>query len=188
MEAINSKEKSKKVWQFIGVFAGLIMLPFALIAMAYIKLPDALTAEDKAKLEAYNKSYNQKNELVKILRKVNKCLTVTKSASSAPEVLDKAYKELFEATNKLEELTDSTSNLVTCLTNLINNDINRNATAQTLKEQSIKADKEIENALKKKQEQQMQMGAAAGGSAAAGLTPEQMKDPNSDYVGAPPQD
>jgi len=62
MESLNSKEKSKKTWQFIFIFFALAMLPVAAIFFSYFKLPSALSQDEKLKLMEYSEfDRNQKN-------------------------------------------------------------------------------------------------------------------------------
>lgn len=62
MESLNSKEKSKKTWQFIFIFFALAFLPVAAIFFSYFKLPSALSQDEKLKLMEYSEfDRNQKN-------------------------------------------------------------------------------------------------------------------------------
>jgi hypothetical protein len=191
MEALNNKEKATKVWQFLGVFASLILLPIALLALSYIKLPSTLWQEDKAKLANYSEYYEQKDKVIKIVKKIDKCLEINKGKVVSPQVVQQATIDLSDAVIKLEELKDS-SEFVGSIYNLILNDLKRNADKEALEMANAKADKEVANALRKKQEQQQAAAAAmpAGAMPGGGAMPagEINSDPNSDYIGAPSQE
>ncbi len=67
MKPINSKEKSKQLWQFVLIFFGLAVIPVALIFFSYYHVPDEISESEEKKLVTYsNFEHNQKLILKKL--------------------------------------------------------------------------------------------------------------------------
>jgi hypothetical protein len=174
MEALNNKEKSKKVWQFLGVFAGLILVPFALVFFSYYKLPQALIAEDQSKLEKFSRYLDMQKRLFKNISsidgKLQKNLLVTDP--------NMKKEENAKIANLVQELKNiDSSDLILVVAKLAEGSVIRNENSEELGKKFKKEEMKTESAKVKAE----QAKAAAAGAAAGALPPlmgaEGYKDP-----------
>lgn len=90
MKPLNSKERSKQLWQFVFIFLGLALVPVALIFFSYYKVPEKISESEDEKLVAYsNFEHTQKNVLKK-MREVDSNINLYAAANTEnPKLLDK---------------------------------------------------------------------------------------------------
>lgn len=68
MKPINSKERSKQLWQFVFIFFGLAVIPVSLIFFSYYKVPEEISEAESRKLIDYSKfEHTQKLILQKMI-------------------------------------------------------------------------------------------------------------------------
>lgn len=82
MESLNSKEKSKKTWQFIFIFFALALLPVAAIFFSYFKMPEALQKDDQIKLEQYSNFDRNQKLLLQELNMIDSNFTLIANENS----------------------------------------------------------------------------------------------------------
>lgn len=90
MKPINSKERTKQVWQFIFIFFALALVPVALIFFSYQKVPEKLSEVEQRKLMNYSNFERSQRALVKNLVEIdsNLSLLANESTNEIPEVLN----------------------------------------------------------------------------------------------------
>jgi hypothetical protein len=103
MKPINSKERSKKLWQFVFIFFGLAVVPVSLIFFSYYHVPEELSEMEGRKLVEYsNFQHNQKKVLQK-LAEVDSNINLYASAKTEnPVLLDKKIADGLSDIEKLD--------------------------------------------------------------------------------------
>ncbi len=144
MKAINSKERSKQVWQFIFIFLGLAVVPVSLIFFSYYRIPEKLHDQEQRKLINYTNFERSQKVLVRQLDNIdsNLNLLVNESSNELPEVINTRIASSIENIKQTD-----TGRLVTLILNGYNNHLKHvNNLVRMRKE--MKDIKEIEQKLK----------------------------------------
>lgn len=90
MKPINSKEKSKQLWQFIFIFFGLAIIPVALIFYAYYKVPDKISETEQEKLISYSNFEHSQKVVIQKMTEVDSNINLYASGTNQnPEILSK---------------------------------------------------------------------------------------------------
>ncbi len=117
MKAINSNEKSKKVWQFIIIFFALAVIPVAIIFLAYFTLPEGLTKAEQQMLMQVSEFEQSKKNLLKNMANIDTNLISMANAESSLSAQDLSTK----VTYGILELKKDTSELTKLITNSYEN-------------------------------------------------------------------
>jgi hypothetical protein len=118
MKPINSKERTKQVWQFIFIFGALALVPVALIFFSYHKVPEKLSDIEQQKLANYSNFERSQKALVKHLAEIDSNLSMlaNETSNEVPEVINTRVGK------GLEELRETdTSKLMTMIASGYNN-------------------------------------------------------------------
>ncbi len=114
MKPINSKERSKQVWQFIFIFFALAIVPIALIFFSYHKVPEKLSDIEQRKLMNYSNFERSQKVLIKHLTEIDSNLNMlaNESSNELPEVINmrigKGLEDIKEAdTSRLVSMISS---------------------------------------------------------------------------------
>lgn len=99
MKPINSKERTKQVWQFIFIFFFLAIVPVGLIFFAYYKIPEKLSDQEQQKLLKYSNFDRHQKDLIKNLNDIdsNINILVNENSSELPEVIKTRIAKSLEA-------------------------------------------------------------------------------------------
>ncbi|MBS1643503.1 MAG: hypothetical protein JST36_00560 [Bacteroidetes bacterium] len=81
MKPINSKERSKALWQFVFIFFALAMIPVALIFFSYYKVPEEISEAESQKLVAYSNFEHTQKIILKKMAEVDSNINLLASAS-----------------------------------------------------------------------------------------------------------
>lgn len=87
MRPINSKEKSKQVWQFLIVFMGLAFIPLALIFYSYYKVPDKISETQARQLVGYSNFEHTQKKIIQRMIELDSNINLYASASVPNPVL-----------------------------------------------------------------------------------------------------
>jgi hypothetical protein len=90
MKPLNSKERTKQVWQFIFIFFMLAVAPTAIIFFSYYKVPLKMREEDQRRLLSFSSFEKNQKLLVKNISLIDSNLSILvneNSSDNAPEVL-----------------------------------------------------------------------------------------------------
>lgn len=71
MKPINSKEKTKQLWQFVLIFFGLAVIPVALIFFSYYHVPEEISESQNKKLVEYSAFEHTQSMILKKLADVD---------------------------------------------------------------------------------------------------------------------
>lgn len=90
MKPLNSKERSKQLWQFVFVFLGLALVPVALIFFSYYKVPEKISETEDDKLVAYSNFEHTQKKILSKMREVDSNINLYAAATTEnPKLLDK---------------------------------------------------------------------------------------------------
>ena len=90
MKALNSKERSKKLWQFVIIFLGLALVPTALIFFSYYHVPEELSEMEGRKLASYSNFEHTQKKILDKMSEVDSNISLYASAKTEnPVLLDK---------------------------------------------------------------------------------------------------
>jgi cell division protein FtsI/penicillin-binding protein 2 len=130
MESLNSKEKSKKTWQFIFIFFALALLPVAAIFFSYFKMPEALQQDEKIKLEEYSNFMSRQNSLLKELTMIdsNFTLIANENTNLEPTVI---FTKISNGNEEIKKI--DSSDLVKVISKMIENHANHMHSLQKLR-------------------------------------------------------
>lgn len=103
MKPINSKEKTKQLWQFVFIFFGLAVIPVALIFFSYYKVPDKISESETRKLVDYSHFEHRQKEirtkLVELDSNINK---YAEANTENPKLLDKKILDGLSDLSKMD--------------------------------------------------------------------------------------
>lgn len=158
MKPINSKEKTKQVWRFLIVFAGLAFIPLAIIFVSYYKVPDKISATQADKLVAYSNFEHTQKVIVRQMTELDSNINLYATASVPnPDLLAKRIVDGLADLSRLDTsiavvnlASKSYENHYTHVKRLV--DAEAKLKAATVKMQ------EMTDALKAAQSQSMMMG------------------------------
>ena len=89
MKPINSREKSKQLWQFVFIVFGLAVIPAALIFFSYYKVPEKISETEERKLIEYsNFEHAQKVILRKMIEVDSNINKFADAATENPKILE----------------------------------------------------------------------------------------------------
>lgn len=90
MKPINSKERSKQLWQFVFIFFGLAVIPVSLIFFSYYKVPEEISEAESRKLIDYsNFEHTQKVILQKMIEIDSNIGVYATATTENPKLLDR---------------------------------------------------------------------------------------------------
>ncbi len=90
MKPINSKERSKALWQFVLIFLGLALVPTALIFFSYYHVPEEISETEERKLVAYSNFEHTQKMILQKMSEVDSNINLYASAKTEnPVLLDK---------------------------------------------------------------------------------------------------
>lgn len=90
MKPLNSKERSKQLWQFVFVFLGLALIPVSLIFFSYYKVPEKISEAEDEKLVAYSNFEHTQKKILKKMQEVDSNINLYAAANTEnPKLLDK---------------------------------------------------------------------------------------------------
>ena len=90
MKPINSKEKSKQLWQFVFIFFALAFVPVALIFYSYYKVPDKISETEQARLISYSNFEHSQKVIIQKMMDVDSNINLYASGTNQnPEILSK---------------------------------------------------------------------------------------------------
>jgi len=147
MKPINSKERSKQVWQFIFIFFALAVVPLAIIFYSYYKVPEKLSDIEQRKLMNYSNFERSQKVLIRHLSEIDSNLNMlaNETSNELPEVINMRIGK------SLEDIKDAdTSRLVSMISSAYNNHLKH---VNTL----IKARNELKNTGTDTKEMQKQL-------------------------------
>ena len=88
MKPVNSKERSKLLWQFVFIFFALCILPIAIIFYTYWVTPGKIDDADQEKLMTYSAFEHHQKVMVKLLTEIDSNIRLLNSGSNLdPDVL-----------------------------------------------------------------------------------------------------
>ncbi len=89
MKPLNSKERSKQLWQFVFIFLGLALVPVALIFFSYYKVPEKISEAEDQKLVAYSSFERTQKNILKKMQEVDSNINLYAAATTEnPKLLD----------------------------------------------------------------------------------------------------
>ena len=114
MKPINSKERSKQVWQFLFIFFGLAVVPISLIFFSYYKVPEKITEIEQQKLIKFSSFDRSQKLLTQQIKEIDSNINLIANGTSnlVPEVLK---EQISRGLSKLAEM--DTSEMVTAIRN-----------------------------------------------------------------------
>jgi hypothetical protein len=158
MKPLNSKERSKQLWQFVFVFLGLALVPVALIFFSYYKVPEKISESEDSKLVAYSNFEHTQKAILKKMQEVDSNINLYAAANTEnPKLLDKKILDglsdldRMDTMKLLQQVHDSYEKHYTHVTKLVE-------AQQKLKDMSVKLS-EAEEKLKSSNNNMMGMGA-----------------------------
>lgn len=90
MKPINSKERSKQLWQFVFIFFGLAFIPVALIFFSYYHVPEEISEMEERKLVSYSNFEHTQKMILQKMTEVDSNINLYASAKTEnPVLLDK---------------------------------------------------------------------------------------------------
>ncbi len=90
MKPINSKERSKSLWQFVLIFLGLALVPTALIFFSYYHVPEEISETEERKLVSYSNFEHTQKKILSKMSEVDSNINLYASAKTEnPVLLDK---------------------------------------------------------------------------------------------------
>ncbi len=90
MKPINSKERSKQLWQFVFIFLGLALVPVALIFFSYYHVPEEISETEERKLVSYSNFEHTQKMILQKMSEVDSNINLYASAKTEnPVLLDK---------------------------------------------------------------------------------------------------
>ncbi|MBS1614708.1 MAG: hypothetical protein JST06_01165 [Bacteroidetes bacterium] len=90
MKALNSKERSKKLWQFVIIFLGLTLVPTALIFFSYYHVPEELSEMEGRKLASYSNFEHAQKRILDKMSEIDSNISLYATAKTEnPVLLDK---------------------------------------------------------------------------------------------------
>jgi hypothetical protein len=92
MKPINSRERSKQLWQFVFIFFALAFIPVALIFFSYCCVPGKISEVEEQKLADYNNFERVQIRLAKKMSEVDSNINVL--ADTKTEDLDLLRKKI----------------------------------------------------------------------------------------------
>lgn len=110
MKPINSKERSKQLWQFVFIFFGLALVPVALIFFSYYHVPEEISQTEERKLVEYSNSQHNQKKVLQKLAEVDSNINLYASAKTAnPVLLDKQIADGLSDIKRLDtsEMVDN---------------------------------------------------------------------------------
>jgi predicted ABC-type exoprotein transport system permease subunit len=162
MESMNSKEKSKKLWEFIFIFFALALLPVGALFYTFYKVPMALSESESNKLITYSNFDKTQNTLVKYISDIDSNFTLLANENSSLEP-SSLFTKITNANLKMQEA--DTSKLVILVAKMVDNHTSHmNALLRFRKD--FKDVKEKNTELKEQKASQ-QMAPAMGGGGGA---------------------
>lgn len=103
MKPINSKEKSKQLWQFVIIFLGLAVVPVALIFFSYYKVPDEISEAETHKLVDYSHFEHRQKQLMAKLVEIDSNINKYAEANTEnPKLLDKKILDGLSELSKMD--------------------------------------------------------------------------------------
>src|SRR4051812_16543694 len=103
MKPINSKERSKQLWQFVFIFFGLAVVPVALIFFSYYHVPEEISEMEGKKLVEYSNSQHNQKKVLQKLAEVDSNINLYASAKTEnPVLLDKKIADGLSDLQKLD--------------------------------------------------------------------------------------
>ena len=165
MKPINSKEKNKKLGQFLIIFLGLAIIPIALIFYSYYKVPDKISESEERKLIDYSNFDHTQKMITKKMSELDSTITLYASATTPnPELLGKkivdglADLSKMDTSIKMVKLTsDEYANHYTHVKELV-------AAQEKLKKSTLDL-QEAQTKLKSAESNMMMMGSRGGAPA-----------------------
>lgn len=111
MKPLNSKERSKQLWQFVFIFFGLCIIPVSLIFFSYYTVPEKLSEAEQLKLKDYSDFERSRKLLVGQLSEIDSNISKLARHNSNSEAI---YRE--NIAKGITSLTD-TSTLIKLIAN-----------------------------------------------------------------------
>lgn len=103
MKPINSKERSKQLWQFVFIFFGLALIPVALIFFSYYHVPEEISEAESKKLIEYSSYEHSRKTILQKLAEVDSNISIYASAKTEnPVLLDKKIADGLAEIDKLD--------------------------------------------------------------------------------------
>lgn len=161
MKPLNSKERSKKLWQFVIVFLGLALVPTALIFFSYYHVPEELSEMEGRKLASYSNFEHAQKKILDKMSEVDSNISLYASAKTEnPVLLD---KKIADGLADLERMDTSIE--------MVNRMSKGYANHYTHVRQLVEAQAKLNDALAKLQDAEARLKAAQASGAMLGASP-----------------
>ncbi len=142
MKPINSKDKSKQLWQFVFIFFGLALIPVSLIFFSYYKVPEKISETELRKLVDHSNFEHSQKLILKRMEEVDSNINLYASATTEnPRLLDKKIvdgladlAEMDTSIKILRQVSDGYSKHYTHVTQLVDAQEKLKATLVKLQE------------------------------------------------------
>jgi len=102
MKPINSKERSKQVWQFVFIFFGLALIPVALIFFSYYHVPEQISKEEDQKLVNYSNFMHRQKVILKKMAEIDS--NINKLATAKTESTDMLRADIVAGIRELRAM------------------------------------------------------------------------------------